>query len=319
MMRLAVLVFFLLSHAVHAAGPKAFTFVAIGDMPYNLPGDYERFDRLIDRINAAAPAFTVHVGDIISGRTPCSDANIARVFAQFARFEGPLVYTPGDNEWTDCHRSAQGGFDPLERLAHVRALFFSHPEKSLGKPPLNVESQAKVMAERFGAYVENVRFTKNDVVFATVHIVGSNNSSDPKRPGAEAEFVARDAADEAWIDDTFARAKASGAKAVVLAWQADVHLLPPGQAQYSSAFAKSITAVDRGASAFGNPVLVIHGDFHFFRVSRFWTAPTKYTPNVTTLQVFGDLLVHGVTVSVDPDTPGVFGYTPLIVPENGPQ
>ena len=40
------------------------------------------------------------------------------------RFEGPLVHTPGDNEWTDCYRKKAGEFDPLERLAKVRAMFF---------------------------------------------------------------------------------------------------------------------------------------------------------------------------------------------------
>ena len=30
-------------------------------------------------------------------------------------------YTPGDNEWTDCHRPAAGGYVPTERLARLRA------------------------------------------------------------------------------------------------------------------------------------------------------------------------------------------------------
>lgn len=317
---LAVLALFFLSPAVQAAGPNAFEFVAIGDMPYILPGDYERFDRLIDKINAAKPAFTLHVGDIMSGRTPCTDDNMAKVFAQFARFEGPLVYTPGDNEWTDCHRLLQGSFDPLDRLARVRTMFFANPQRSLGKASLSVESQAKRMADRFPAYIENARFSKNGVVIATVHVVGSNNNSDPKRPAAEAEFIARDAANEAWIDDTFDQAGKAGAKAVVLAWQANVHHLRADlQGQYSPAFARTIAAVDRGARAFGKPVLVVYGDYHFFEVSRFWTAPRRAVPNVAKLQVFGETLVHGVTVTVDPDAPGVFGYIPLIVPENGPQ
>jgi hypothetical protein len=29
------------------------------------------------------------------------------VFRLFEQFRDPLVYTPGDNEWTDCHKKKQ--------------------------------------------------------------------------------------------------------------------------------------------------------------------------------------------------------------------
>ena len=35
-----------------------------------------------------------------------------------------MIYVPGDNEWTDCHRANNGGYDPLERLAFLRAMFY---------------------------------------------------------------------------------------------------------------------------------------------------------------------------------------------------
>ncbi|MDB5624254.1 MAG: hypothetical protein JWR73_56 [Tardiphaga sp.] len=44
--------------AESVGGDKAFSFVALGDMPYNLPGDVVKFDRLISAINAMKPAFT---------------------------------------------------------------------------------------------------------------------------------------------------------------------------------------------------------------------------------------------------------------------
>ena len=40
-------------------------------------------------------------------------------------------------------------------------------------------------------------------------------------------------------------------------------------------------------------------------------------PGVMKLMVYGDVHVHAVRVSVDPDSAGVFGFTPLIVRENG--
>ncbi|MFN5426368.1 MAG: hypothetical protein ACK5A2_13400, partial [Bacteroidota bacterium] len=82
---------------------ERFSFAALGDMPYR-ESHFPHFERLIARINAAAPAFTVHVGDFKNGVSFCDDDVYRRMRGLFDRFEAPLIYTPGDNEWTDCHR-----------------------------------------------------------------------------------------------------------------------------------------------------------------------------------------------------------------------
>lgn len=319
--RAAVVAILLSSAALHPAlaqqASRAFHFAAFGDMPYYLPGDYEKVDRLIARINADRPAFSIHVGDMISGGVPCSNEILERSARQLDAVEAPLVYTPGDNEWTDCHRARGGGFDPLERLAKVRTLMFPNPGQSLGKTQMSVESQGLVMKERFAAYIENVRFSKNSVQFATLHVVGSNNNFDEARPGAAEEFRARDAANAAWIEHAFKAARSEVSKAVVLAWQANVHHRGRKVEEYSPAFAQTITSVASYAKDFGKPVLVIAGDYHFFEVSRFLDMDGKPAPHVTRLQVYGDKNVHAVRVTVDPDAPGVFSFAPLIAPENG--
>ncbi len=109
-----------------AAAEKPFAFVALGDMPYGKPEKvYPPFRALIGQINALKPAFTIHVGDIKSGSTPCSDEMLRAQRDFMDSFIAPLIYTPGDNEWTDCHRKKAGRFDPLERLAFVRRTFFA--------------------------------------------------------------------------------------------------------------------------------------------------------------------------------------------------
>jgi hypothetical protein len=113
--------------AEHIGGDRSFSFVALGDQPYNLPDDGIKFDRLIGAVNKLKPAFTLHVGDIKSARIPCSDEVFKQALAQLQTFEGALVYTIGDNEWTDCHRKQAGGFDPRERLTRLRQLFFADP------------------------------------------------------------------------------------------------------------------------------------------------------------------------------------------------
>lgn len=304
--------------AALAQGKSAFSFVAIGDMPYFVPQDYAKFDRLIDVINREKPAFTVHIGDIKAANLPCSDENYAKVLAQFARFEQPLVYTPGDNEWTDCYREKAGAHDPLERLARLRQMFFPTPGRSLGKTALPLESQSQRMADRFAPYVENARFEKNGVHFATVHIVGSNNNFEARNAKTAMEFFERDAANIAWIRASFDKAKAENAKALVFAWQADLWDTRQREPYVprASGFLNTIKAVEAGAKSFGKPVLVIYGDEHVFRVGPFLDTSYKAVPGVTALQVMGEHDVHGVKVSVDPETPGVFSFAPLIVPEN---
>jgi len=300
------------------ATAQPFHFVALGDMPYTLPGDYAKFDRLITAINATKPAFSIHIGDIKSGSTLCSDEIFQKVLDQFASFEQPLLYTPGDNEWTDCHRRNNGAMDPLERLARLRTMFFADPAMSLGRTRLAVETQSRAMADRFGKFVENQRWSQNGVMFATAHVVGSNNNFEP-RPGAAEEYLERNAANIAWIDDTFARARAASSKAVVIAWQAqtlDV-TTPYGVMPLASGFIDTVEAVARGAREFPGPVLVIHGDEHEFQVGVLKDSKLKPIPNVVRLEVFGAAQVQAVTVVVDPDSAGVFGFIPLMVRENG--
>ena len=52
--------------------------------------------------------------------------------ARLRPFEDPLVYTPGDNEWTDCHRANNGAYNPLERLAFVRSTVLRPPRHDAG-------------------------------------------------------------------------------------------------------------------------------------------------------------------------------------------
>lgn len=307
-----------------AVAHEDFRFVAIGDMPYYTRNDpdkeFQKFDRLIKKINMETnTSFTVHVGDIKSGSTPCSDEAFQKVLDRFQSFEAPLVYTPGDNEWTDCHRQNNGAYDPLERLSKVRSMFFPVPGKSLGKTKLEVESQSKVMAEKYAKYVENVRFVMNGVLFVTTHVVGSNNNFEPRDRNAAMEFFERDAANVAWLDAAFAKAKAENLKAVVIMAQADLYDIRQKWPAIPSAsgFIGTVKAIERGSKLFGRPILYVHGDEHRFVVDRMVGTDLKPIPNTMRLQVYGASQVHGVLVMVEPDTPGVFGFVPLIVPENG--
>jgi len=301
-----------------AAAPAAaepFRFVALGDMPYG-PKDavYPPFEALINRVNALDPAFTIHVGDIKAGGGLCDDALLAEQLAFMSRFQSALVYTPGDNEWTDCHREAAGGFDPIERLDQIRQMFFPGP-KSLGQAPIALERQSEVF-EAYAPYVENARFTQDGVAFVTVHVVGSNNNFEPRDPKAVQEFFARDKANVAWTVDSLAKAKAEGAKAAVIAIHADVFDAKTYYADFPrhSGHAAWVKAFVDAAKDFGRPVLLIHGDSHVFRIDRPFKDDRRTVENIVRLEVFGAQEMHAVEVSVDPDSPDPFAFRPILNP-----
>jgi hypothetical protein len=325
-MRLAALLL-LLGLAIGAvpAAAQPFSFVAFGDMPYcrpeapqDCPAEEGRVARLVLAINEARPDFSIFVGDTKGGADVCDDAKLLAPFAWMSLSAAPLVYTPGDNEWTDCWQDRGGRYDPQERLALLRARFF-RDSNSLGRRPMPLARQADVdPAHR--AFVENARWTRNGVVFATIHAVGSNNNrpTEPQeRPvlappaGALEEFQARNAANLAWIEAAFAEAARTGARAIVLATQVDMFYVQRCGRGYDSGVRQMREAIGRAAAAFGRPVLLIHGDSHFWIQDR----PFPGAPNLTRIMVPGDRETRAVRVAVDPGAAEPWGFS-FIGPED---
>ena len=110
----------------HRPETRPFNFAAIGDQQYGPEGErkWPALQASINRDNSLA--FTVHVGDFKSGATLCDNSTFADRFRAFNDFERPMIYTPGDNEWTDCHRVDNGSYNPLERLDMLRRFFFAN-------------------------------------------------------------------------------------------------------------------------------------------------------------------------------------------------
>ena len=291
----------------------SFRFVAFGDMPYTIPADYPKFERLIGAINASKPEFSMFVGDTKGGSVECSDANFQKVLDYFGTFEQPLTYAVGDNEWTDCHREKAGKYNPLERLSKVRSMFFKD-NMSLGKTKMPLERQADVSAHK--QMVENSRWSKNGVLFTSLHIPGSNNGFE-RNLESITEYFARDKANVEWINASFEMATRNNAPAMVFAFQADMDF---GQtnAYAISGFANTLAAFKAGAAAFKKPVLLVHGDTHLLTIDNpLMSADGKSRlENVTRLMVMGADQVQAVEVGVNPSSAGVFSFMPMIVREN---
>lgn len=308
-----------------AGGAGPFVFVAFGDMPYcqpqspdACPGEQARVARLVREINAAQPAFSIFVGDTKGGSDICTDEKLLQPFTWMMLATHPLVYALGDNEWTDCWQDRAGRYDPLERLAFLRTRFFPN-DMSLGRRQMRVTRQADVdPAHRL--YVENARWTRSGVVFATLHVMGSNNNR-PTEPGetpvsrppqgAMEEFQARDAANIAWLASTFTEARSSNAPAVVLAFQAELNYVQRCGRGQDSGLRAFREALIREAAAYGKPVLFIHGDSHFWLQDR----PFPAAQNVTRIMVPGDRDTRAVRVAVDPAAADPWSFS-LIGPDD---
>lgn len=273
------------------------TFTAIGDQPYFSD---EAFNALIKKINTdVSSQFTIHVGDIKNGANTCSDERFLSVKKLFDEFTQALVYTPGDNEWTDCHRTSNGSYNQLERLHKLRTLFFPEAQ-SLGQRKIKLERQGDLSTTHH-AYVENVRWTTQQITFITINQVGSNNNLDPEVPGAIAEYKDRNAANMAWLKESFKHASHSAA--IVVAMQSDI--LDP-RIPKESGFKEFIETIATLALRYKKPVLLIQGDSHQFKVDQPIQDQRGVTiPNILRMIVPGASLVQAVQVKVNTEQPTI--------------
>ncbi|PPD02478.1 MAG: hypothetical protein CTY29_12905 [Methylobacter sp.] len=299
-----------------------------GDLPYSAAQETVGVPNLIADMNAQRLAFTVHDGDLKAGsNSPCDDALYQRSLDYFNTLEAPAMFTPGDNDWTDCDRASNGGFNSLERLNRERDVFFSTPY-SLGERPIRQEVQ--------NIYVENRRWTIGRVTYATLNVQGSCNNLCDTAPDP-IEYADRNAANIEWLKETFAVAAKRGSVAVMLISQAN-----PGWDQsdptraplrdprtlaqtdgFPDGFQAFLLALREEVIAFEKPVAYIHGDSHYFRIDKpFLNTAGQRLENFTRVETFGNNAANGTNdvnwlkVTVTPRDREVFSYQPQIVPGN---
>jgi hypothetical protein len=317
-----------------------------GDLPYSDLQASVGVPNLIADMNSQELAFTVHDGDLKAGNgtpgsatpTTCSDALYLQGLNYFNSLKAPAVFTPGDNDWTDCDRASNGGFSSLERLDHERQLFFNTPF-SLGERRMRMEVQETPLCLGVNGptrCVENRRWHKGGVTFATMNIQGSCNNLCDTNPDP-AEYVARNAAVIAWMQDTFAEAMARGSSAVMFISQADPGFDATDATRGPVRNAKTLVETDGAPDgfhdflvalrdqvvAFRKPVAYVHGDSHYFRIDKpFLDATGKRLENFTRVETYGDNQGNGnndvnwLRVVVDGRSREVFSYQPQVVPGN---
>jgi hypothetical protein len=302
----------------------------LGDLPYNA-FEEQAVQALIDNINDDPQVqLVVHVGDLKGGGEPCSDELLARRHRQLQRLRPPLLYTPGDNDWTDCHRRSNGQYLPTERLAYLRRLFFADPTRSGGQQALRLQTQAAQPG--FARYVEHAMVAHGGWLWATLHVVGSEDNGHPwdelasgapdsrQHPRADrlAEQQGRQAAVRAWIDHVFAQAATQAAAGVVLVFQANPGLEHPIGSRPRRGHDRFVQHLRQRASAYGGPVWLLHGDHHRFlhdqplaRAEQGRNAGHQpAAPEVHRVQTDGSPVLRWVKMRANPAAPGGFEVEP---------
>jgi hypothetical protein len=319
---------------------------AWGDLPYSDLQALVGVPNLIADMNRQDLAFTLHDGDLKAGSgtpgsvtpTTCSDELYAQALRYFSMLNAPVVFTPGDNDWTDCDRPSNGGFSSLERLDHERQVFFS-TSFSLGRRRMRQQVQNDALCLGVNGLVpcvENRRWHIRGITYATLNIQGSCNNLCDTAPDP-AEWAARNQAVIAGMRETFDEAADRQSTAVMLISQANPgwDLSDPTRAPLRDprtlaqtdglpdGFQEFLLALREEVVAFRKPVAYVHGDSHYFRVDKpFLDAQGRRLENFTRVETFGDSAATGnndvqwLKIFVTPRSREVFSYEPQIVPRN---
>ncbi|WP_105264467.1 hypothetical protein [Pseudoalteromonas sp. T1lg76] len=256
--------FISLAGSAHAAAQQ---FLVLGDMPYT-PIDEALLSapdgRLYQAIQQTPHLFVAHVGDLKSGSLPCTNDLLQKNYNLVAQLTPtPFVYTPGDNDWTDCDRPAlEPGFDELERLAYIRKHF---AQSQLSLPDYQRQQEQ----------VENQAWRIDGVQYLTLHVVGTNNGrsqilkSSPQSAIAAAER--RDKYNMQWL----ASELEGDVNAAVIFMQADIYAANNYGAPCTQELQQNCDALalyrqhlDTLAEQVAFPILLVHGDTSEFCFSQ---------------------------------------------------
>lgn len=297
----------LLAFSAHA---EPLAFGIFGDTPYNR-WEREHLPDLIATMDGENLAFVIHDGDIKSGDGICSDEAFKDILAEFQKSTHPLIYLPGDNDWTDCHRKSNGRYDPVERLNKLREWFFPD-DFALGRRRLQLERQSRDPA--FSRYRENVRWEAGGALFVGLNVPGSENNFHGTRHtgGPVPEFIERSAANRAWLAQAFALARARKLAGILIAMQGNPGFQVANAGDPSPGYRDLLTQLREETLAFPGQVVLVHGDTHRYRIDRPMRDPAngETVKNFTRVETMGSPFFGWVRGQVDATDPRVFRFSP---------
>ncbi|HEY6898121.1 MAG TPA: hypothetical protein VI279_12745 [Rhodocyclaceae bacterium] len=270
-------------------------FAVFGDTPYS---DFERtqLPLMLDDIAQHESAFAIHVGDIKSGHSRCDDAVYLDILGAFQAAPLPLIYVPGDNEWTDCPRPACGGFDAVERLGFLRRTFY-RDDRSLGQRPIRLTRQA--------GYPENVRWEMAGVMFVALNMPGDRNNVNQTE-----EYGPRNQANLLWLSEAFRQAREKKLRGLLLAIQANPFIEADNEGATKPGFKDFMDRLRNEVAAFDGQVALAHGDTHNVQINRPLTERKTHKPiaNFIRIETYGAPFLGWIHGAVDDADPRVFRF-----------
>ncbi|WP_462163265.1 hypothetical protein [Pseudoalteromonas xiamenensis] len=287
------------------AKSEPINFLVFGDMPYSSKEAewLQKDGKLAKAAEAAQHDFYVHVGDMKASIQSCTDMLLKENYALISHVsDKPFVYTPGDNDWTDCDRSSLlDPKDELERLAFIRAEF---TKSTPALPKFKRQESMK----------ENQSWNIDGVQFLTIHAVATNNGRRQIKMSDEAkayqEVDARDQHNFDWLEQNLPK---KGHKAAVVFTQADLFVEAKHKGQCTTDNPKKCDGLevyrdklDGLAKQLDYPLLLVHGDTPDFcfseRKSGLWH-----------LNAPGDVKVIDIAqVEINPDAEKPFSVKALL-------
>lgn len=256
-MLIIVLLFSLLGFSFSTQA-QSFTFLAFGDMPYSSVDTalLQQGGKLQLAASHKEHEFVVHVGDFKAGSEPCTNTLLQQNYRLISSLtKQPFVYTPGDNDWTDCDRKKlTPRYDELERLTYIRHSFAS-------------DTVALEGFARQAEQPENQRWVEGNTLFLTLHIAGTNNGRRQillsNKQSALSAATTRDHNNLTWL----AQNLTGNYQAAVIFFQADIYQ----QSKYTSACTANNASQCDGFKGYREqfaqlamqshfPILLVHGD-----------------------------------------------------------
>lgn len=262
-----------------------FSFALFGDTPYN-ESERKRLPEMIEAMAREGNLFAVHDGDIKNGESFCNDGLYQDRLEMFQASPLPLVYIPGDNEWTDCHRVLDGRYDPEERLRHLRKVFFFN-NQTLGRKTFTLERQGELDG-RFAEYRENVRWRRDKLLFVGLNVPGSrNNFGEGESPSRE--FLAREKANRAWLEGGFELARSEHLAIIFIIIQANPDFAAVKVGRPNPGYGAFLRQLQYLTAGFPGKVVFVHGDTHRAHIDQ----PLRHPLTGQTLNNFVRVETHG--------------------------
>lgn len=307
----------------------SFEFAVLGNTPYGNT-EVPVLRSVLASIGDGAAAFVVHAGNFKGPTESCRDDLITERIGLLSSSPKPLIYVPGANDWADCQRATDGGYNPIERLDFLRDRAFGNDDVlgpgPIGHAQFDLTRQSDMA--RFRQYHENVRWFYRGVVFVGLNLPGNNNNY-RSAGGRNGEFEDRVIATRVWLQHALVYAQQKDAIGMVIVAQADPEFEPArsgglrgmfserGERRGVDGYKDFRVQLQKLASRFKAPILLIDSGKTMHQSQPLRDVHGAVVKSFTQVSTYGAPTVNRwVRVRVEPGTTQVFNVEGVLLPAN---